>query len=64
MNEVITDKEMPNFDALIEGCLERLQCENYSKFSLQQYTWTLRHLHRYMDEQGLLEYTSNVATTS
>lgn len=60
MDVVINGGEMPNFNVLVEECLERLRYENYSKFTLQQYTWTLRHLQRYMDEKGVLKYTCNI----
>ncbi len=60
MDEVINSVEIPNFIVLAEECLERLRCNNYSKFTLQQYTWTLRHLQRYMDKQGVLEYTPDI----
>ena len=56
MNETVDDAYIPDFGKLAEECLDRMKRDNYSRHTLQQYSWTLKHLHRYMKEQGIMKY--------
>lgn len=60
MNETVGDVYLPDFSKLAEECLDRMKRDNYSRHTLQHYSWTLRHLERYMEERGIIKYNSEI----